>query len=45
MDGIINSSCHLLTTPEPLKTQWITFVFEGNAPPDLPKCIYVHANH
>ncbi len=39
------SSSHLLPTSEPLKTQWITFVFEGNAPPDLPKCIYVRANH
>ncbi len=40
-----HSSRHLLLTSEPLKTQWITFVFEGYAPPDLPKCIYVHANH
>ncbi len=28
-----HSSCHLLLTSEPLKTQLITFVFEGNAPP------------
>ncbi len=40
-----HSSRHLLLTSEPLKTQMITFVSEGNAPPDLPKCIYVCANH
>ncbi len=28
-----HSSPHLLLTSDPLKTQWITFVFEGNAPP------------
>ncbi len=27
-----HSSRHLLLISEPLKTQWITFVFEGNAP-------------
>ncbi len=27
-----HSSGHLLPTSAPLKTQWITFVFEGNAP-------------
>ncbi len=36
-----HSSRHLLQTSDPLKTQWITFVSEGNAFPDLPKCIYV----
>ncbi len=36
---------HLLPTSEPLKTQWISFVFEGDAPPDLPKCVYVCSNH
>ncbi len=39
-----HSSRHLLLTSEPLKTQWITFVFEGNALPDLPKCVYVRVN-
>uniref|UniRef100_A0A672PR14 U3 small nucleolar RNA-associated protein 14 homolog A-like n=1 Tax=Sinocyclocheilus grahami TaxID=75366 RepID=A0A672PR14_SINGR len=29
----MNSSRHLLPTSEPLKTQWFTFVSEGNAPP------------
>ncbi len=27
-----HSNRHLLPPSEPLKTQWITFVFEGNAP-------------
>ncbi len=40
-----HSSRHLLLTSEPLKTQWITFVFEGKAHRDLPKCVYVHVNH
>ncbi len=39
------NSRHLLPTSEPLKMQWITFVFEWNAPPDLPKCVYVRTNH
>ncbi len=34
-----HSSRHLLQTSEPLKTQWVSFVFEGNASSDLPKCI------
>ncbi len=45
---VIMSSRHLLPTSEPLKTQTInvTLVFKGNPPiPDLPKCIYVWANH
>ncbi len=33
-----HSSHHLLPTSEPLKTLWITFVSEGNAPP-----IYLNA--
>ncbi len=40
-----HSNRHLLLTSEPLKTQWIMYVSEGNAPPDQPKCVYVHANH
>ncbi len=40
-----HSSRHLLPTSESLKTQWITFAFKGNVPPDLPKFVYVRANH
>ncbi len=30
---------------EPLKTQWLSFVFEGNSPPDQPQFFHVCANH
>ncbi|XP_051981457.1 uncharacterized protein LOC127642989 isoform X2 [Xyrauchen texanus] len=40
-----HSSLHLLPTSEPRKTQWIRFVFKGNAPSNLPKCVHVCANH
>ncbi len=39
-----HSSRHLLLTSEPLKTQWITLVFEGNKSSDLPKRVYVRMN-
>ncbi len=30
---------------EPLKTQWLSFVFEGNSPPDQPQFFHFCANH
>ncbi len=47
LDVIMNimSSRHLLLTSEPLKTQWITFILEGNSSSHLPKCVYLRANH
>ncbi|XP_056607720.1 uncharacterized protein LOC130425527 isoform X2 [Triplophysa dalaica] len=38
-------SLHLLPTSEPQKTQWVRFIFEGNEPLNLPKFVYVCANH
>ncbi|XP_057201463.1 uncharacterized protein LOC130561273 isoform X2 [Triplophysa rosa] len=40
-----HKSLHLLPTSEPLRTQWIRFIFEGNATLNLPKFVYVCANH
>ncbi|KAA0705258.1 hypothetical protein E1301_Tti019534 [Triplophysa tibetana] len=38
-------SLHLLPTSEPQKTQWVRFIFDGNEPLNLPKFVYVCANH
>ncbi|XP_052409539.1 uncharacterized protein LOC127955926 isoform X2 [Carassius gibelio] len=45
--GCLNeqSSRHLVPTSEPLKTQWLDFIFKGKVPPDLPKSVHVCANH
>lgn len=40
-----HSSPHLLPKSEPLKTRWINFIFEENAPSTLPKFVYVCGNH
>nr|XP_055038817.1 uncharacterized protein LOC129426486 isoform X2 [Misgurnus anguillicaudatus] len=40
-----HKSIHILPTSEPLKTQWIHFMFKGNAALDLPKYVYACANH
>lgn len=40
-----HKSIHLLPTSEPLRTQWIRFIFAGKAPLNLPKFVYVCANH
>lgn len=40
-----HSSFHLLPTSEPLKTQWMDFIYEGKAPLKIPKYVYVCANH
>ncbi|XP_050950932.1 uncharacterized protein LOC127153734 [Labeo rohita] len=40
-----HNSRHVLPTSEPLKTQWLNFVFNGNVPSNLPKWVHVCANH
>ncbi len=40
-----HKSLHFLPASEPLWTQWITLIFQGNVPQNLPKYIYVCANH
>ncbi len=35
-----HKSCHFLPTSELLRTLWITFIFQGNMPQNLPK--YIH---
>jgi len=38
-------SVHLLPSSVPLKMQWISFIFKGNAPENVGKYLYVCANH
>ncbi len=40
-----HKSLHFLPTSKPLKTQRITFIFQGHAPQNAPKCIYICANY
>jgi len=40
-----HKSVHLLPSSVPLKMQWISFIFKGNAPENVDKYLYVCANH
>ncbi|XP_053342866.1 uncharacterized protein LOC128513118 isoform X2 [Clarias gariepinus] len=40
-----HSSRHVLPTSEPLRTQWLNFIFKADVPADLPKTVNVCANH
>ncbi|XP_039537948.1 uncharacterized protein LOC120486154 [Pimephales promelas] len=41
----VHSSVYSLPTSEPLKKQWMDFIYEENAPLTLPKYVYVCSNH
>ncbi len=40
-----HQSIFLVPSYEPIKKQWVNFMFSGNAPTQLPKVLYVCAKH
>ncbi len=44
-DVRLNTGLYRLPATEPQRTEWLSFMYEGQVPLNLPKVMYVCANH